>query len=157
MTKVTAPILLSIGLTFCGHLAPAHAQTRRAQTQPVKTAASGQTAPKTREIGSTAVVIDETLSVLREKPSLFAQSIQRMRRGRVVKIISMADADGVRFYKVAVPPSKIGWVQAEAVFGNFRTGDEERLARLVQASEGFEQIEIANEFFSLYPKSQFRP
>lgn len=114
-------------------------------------------AGKLREIGSTAVVVDETLSVLRDKPSLFADSIQRMRRGRMVKILGVADADGVKFYKVAAPPSNFGWVQSDAVFGAFRPGDEERLARLVQASEGFDQIEIANEFFQLYPKSQFRP
>src|SRR5262249_47734030 len=83
--------------------------------------------------------------------------IQRMRRGRMVKILSVAEADGVRFYRVAAPPNKFGWVQSDALFGNFRSSDEERLARLVQASEGFDQIEIATEFFNLYPKSQFRP
>ena len=87
-----------------------------------------------REIGSTAVVIDETLSVLRDKPSLFADAVQRMRRGRSVKILAVAEADGVKFYKVTAPPSNFGWVQSDAVFGEFRPGDEERLARLVQAS-----------------------
>jgi hypothetical protein len=114
------------------------------------------TIAKNRETGSTAVVIDETLSVLREKPSLFAEPIQRMRRGRKVVIQGVAEADGVKFYKVAAPPSNFGWVQADAVFGAFRPADEERLARLVQAAEGFDQIEIAEEFFGLYPKSQFR-
>jgi len=112
---------------------------------------------KNKEVGSTAVVIDETLSVLRTRPSLFAESIQRMRRGRKVVIQGVTEADGVKFYKVAAPPSKFGWVQADAIFGTFRTSDEERLARLVQASDGFDQIEIATEFFNLYPKSQFRP
>lgn len=111
---------------------------------------------KVRAIGSTAVVIDESLSVLRDKPSLFAEPVQRMRRGRKVVIQGAVEADGVRFYKVAAPPAKFGWVQADAVFGAFRPSDEERLARLVQASEGFDQIEIAEEFFGLYPRSQFR-
>ena len=102
--------------------------------------ASTSTRPK--EIGSTAVVIDETLSVLRAKPSLFAEPIQRMRRGRRVVIQGVAEADGVRFYKVAAPPNNFGWVQSDAVFGSFRPNDEERLARLVQASDGFDQIEI---------------
>jgi hypothetical protein len=35
--------------------------------------------------------------------------------------------------------------------------DEERLARLVQASTGFEQIELATFYFTLYPNSQLRP
>jgi hypothetical protein len=156
MTKLIAPSLFVLVLLFSGELAGVHAQVRRGQSQSGKIAASAQPATKSREIGSTVVVIDETLSVLREKPSLFAQSIQRMHRGRVVKILATAEADGVKFYKVAIP-GKFGWVQSEAVFGSFRAEDEERLARLVQASEGFDQIEIANEFFNLYPKSQFRP
>ena len=85
----------------------------------------------TAEIGQTAIVIDETLSVLRMTPSLFSDSVQRMRRGRKVQILGVAEADGVKFYKVAAPPSSFGWVQADAVFGKFRTGDEERFAQLV--------------------------
>jgi hypothetical protein len=115
------------------------------------------TAPKAREIGQTAVVLDETLSVLRVTPSLFAEGIQRMRRGREVKILGVQDADGVRFFKVTAEPKNFGWVQADAVFGKFRPTDEERLARLVQASSGFEQLEIAAYYFTLYPNSQFRP
>lgn len=115
------------------------------------------TAVKAREIGQTAVVLDETLSVLRITPSLFADGVQRMRRGREVKILSVADADGVKFFKVTAEPKNYGWVQADAVFGKFRPADEERLARLVQASSGFEQLEVAAYYFSLYPKSKFRP
>jgi hypothetical protein len=48
-------------------------------------------------------------------------------------------------------------VQSESVFGKFRRGDDERLARLVQASEGFDQIEIATQFLEIYPVSPLRP
>jgi hypothetical protein len=133
--------------------APAAAQRRI--RKPIQKIAAPSVV-KVRETGATAVVIDETLSVLRDKPSLFAEPIQRMRRGRKLVIKGVAEADGVKFYKVAAPPSSFGWVQADAVFGAFRPGDEERLARLVQAAEGFDQIEIAEEFFGLYPRSQFR-
>lgn len=143
--------LLFIVIIFGNTVARPQARAKK----PVKRIAS-PTVPKPREIRSTAVVIDETLSVLRDKPSLFAEPIQRMRRGRKVVIQAVAQADGVRFYRVAAPPAKSGWVQADAVFGAFRPSDEERLARLVQASDGFDQIEIAQEFFSLYPGSQFR-
>lgn len=112
---------------------------------------------KSREIGQTAYVMDETLSVLRPKPSLFAVPMQRMRRGRVVKILGVAEADGVKFYRVAAVPTGSGWVQADAVFGKFREGDDARLARLVQAMSGFDQIEAATEFFTIFPTSQFRP
>jgi hypothetical protein len=103
-----------------------------------------------------AYVMDETLSVLRPKPSLFAVPMQRMRRGRVVKIMGVTEADGVKFYRVAAIPTGSGWVQADAVFGKFREGDDARLARLVQSMSGFDQIETATEFFTLFPKSQFR-
>src|SRR5436305_13639527 len=92
---------------------------------------------KSPEIGQTAVVIDDTLSVLRIKPSLFSDSVQRMHRGRKVQILGVAEADGVKFYLVSAPPAGLGWVQAEAVFGKFRPRDEERLAQLVPVSEGF--------------------
>jgi hypothetical protein len=110
-----------------------------------------------RPLSNIAVVIDETLSVLRMKPSLFADPIQRMRRGRRVQIIGSAEADGVRFYKISAPPVNFGWVQSDAVFGQFRAGDEERLARLVQAADGFEQIELAAAFLGMYPSSRLRP
>jgi hypothetical protein len=112
---------------------------------------------KLSEIGNTAVVIDERLSVLRMRPSLFADPLQRMRRGRRVQILGAAEADGVRFYKVSAPPANFGWLQSDAVFGKFRASDEERLARLVQATDGFDQIELADVFLEMYPASRYRP
>lgn len=111
---------------------------------------------KARPTGN-AIVIDETLSVLRSKPSLFAPSIQRMRRGRKVQILGAAEADGVKFYRVTALPGYSGWVQSEALIGKFRASDEERLARLVDAADGFDQIELAGTFFQMYPASRFRP
>jgi hypothetical protein len=133
---------------------PADAQQRRQRGQ-AKPAANMSIKP--REIGSAAVVMDETLSVLRFKPSLYADVVQRMRRGRQVRILGVAEADGVKFYRVAAPPNNAGWVQADAVFGKFRQGDEERLARLVQAASGFDQAELAAAFIEMYPASQFKP
>ncbi len=124
---------------------------------PPPRAAKSVASKKSGEIGQSAIVIDDTLSVLRVNPSLFSDSIQRMHRGRRVQILGVTEADGVKFYKVTAPPSNFGWVQADAVFGKFRSGDEERLARLVQALEGFDQIDVATEFFKLYPDSKFRP
>lgn len=131
--------------------------TSEAEAQKRKPAAANPRATKAKEVGQTAVVLDETLSVLRTTPSLFADAVQRMRRGREVKILAVAEADGVKFFKVTAEPSNFGWVQADAVFGKFRTGDEERLAKLVQASNGFDQLEVAAYYFTLYPNSQFRP
>ena len=128
---------------------------RRGRPASLRSASASPAKPK--EIGSTAVVLDETLSVLRVKPSLFAESVQRMRRGRTVKILGVADADGVRFYRVSAPPHNAGWVQADAVFAKFRGNDDDRLARLVRASTGFDQIELAVAFSEVFPASKHRP
>ena len=104
-----------------------------------------------------AIVVDERLAVLRNAPSLFAKPIQRMRRGRIVTISGTREADGVTFYRIAATPNTQGWVQKDAVAGRFRQGDDERLARLVQASEGFDQIERAQIFLENFTDSPFRP
>lgn len=107
--------------------------------------------------GDKAIVVDERLAVLRKSPSLYAESFQRMRRGREVFINQTKVAEGVTFYRVTVPPGRIGWVQADAVVGNSRKGDDLRLARLVQASEEFDRIERASIFLEMYPRSELRP
>lgn len=141
-------VLIALVLLLC---VSAEAQRR------VRPPAGKAAVKKPREVGSSAVVMDETLSVLRSKPSLFAEPVQRMRRGRKVQILGLAEADGVKFFRVSAPPGSMGWVQADALFGRFREGDDARLARLIQASKGFDQIELASAFFELYPQSQFRP
>ena len=142
--------LLFVIFFTCAVCVPAQ---RRLAPVKLKTAA----VKKSSEIGHTATVIDETLAVLRKEPSLFSESVHRMQRGRKVQIVGVREADGVKFYKVTAPPTNYGWVQADAVFGRFRAGDEERLAQLVQASTGFDQIEMAVHFFDLYPNSRFKP
>ncbi len=131
----------------------AQAQKRR----PVPKAKPVTSNQATKITGNSAVVIDETLAILRVRPSLFADSVQRMRRGRKVQIISEREADGVKFYRVSTLPKVSGWMQSDAVFGKFRRGDDERLAKLVQASNGFEQMEIAAQFLEMYPESALRP
>jgi hypothetical protein len=106
---------------------------------------------------NTAVVVDERLAVLRIEPSLYARPMQRMRRGRTLSISGSKEADGVTFYKVNIPPSNYGWIQADAVAGNFKRGDEERLAKLIQGSSGFDQIERAELFLQTFPSSTLRP
>ncbi|NNE98213.1 MAG: hypothetical protein HKN25_04250 [Pyrinomonadaceae bacterium] len=124
-----------------------------AQKQPSKSA-SQKEEPK----GNAAIVVDERLSLLLSQPSLYALPIQRMRRGRQLKVLRSKVADGVTFYEVK-PSSRdvTGWVQAEAIIGNFRRDDDQRLAKLVQASRGFAQIERAVFFLNYFPKSKMRP
>jgi hypothetical protein len=139
---------LSLALVFVC-LFSAGAQTRRQSATPRQPSLQPSAA------GKTAVVIDENLSLLRTRPGLLADPILRIRRGRRVQIMGTAEADGVRFYKISAPPKNFGWLQSDAVFGRFRS-DDERLARLVQAAEGFDQIELARTFLKIYPSSRFR-
>ena len=104
-----------------------------------------------------AFVIDESLSLLRSKPSLFAPSVQRMRRGRRVRILGSTEADGVTFYRVTALRGYSGWLQADAVFVRGRKEDEERFARVVQAADGFDQIELTVAFLQVYPTSRLKP
>ena len=147
LITITALVLFAPTLDVFG-------QRRRPRAQLKQRPAVEQ---KSKEIGATAIVMDETLSVLRMRPSLFSDSVQRMRRGRAVRVIGVAEADGVKFYRVTALPAGSGWVQPDALFGRFRVGDAERLARLIQASSGFDQIELGSKFFEMFPDSPLRP
>jgi hypothetical protein len=138
-------------LVFCCF--SAEAQKKRNVRLKPKTLSS----QKSEAVFNKAVVVDERLAVLRNAPSLFAKPLQRMRRGRLLTIFETRQADGVTFYRVAVTAGTQGWMQKEAVAGKSRLGDDERLARLVQASDGFEQIERAQIFLENFPDSPFRP
>lgn len=133
---------------------PSEAQRKEVRKKPFPKPAETQ---KTNDNADKAIVIDERLAVLRSAPSLFARPIQRMRRGREVVITETKEADGVTFYRVTAVPKVSGWVQKEAVAAKYRRNEDERLARLVQASEGFEQIERARIFLENFPNSVFRP
>jgi len=106
---------------------------------------------------NTAIVVDERLAVLRAEPSLYARPVQRMRMGRVVQISGTKQADGVTFYRVTAQPNNFGWVQSDAVVGRQKRGDDIRLAKLVRALDGFEQIECAVLFLETFADSAFSP
>lgn len=145
---------LAFFLVFLVFALPSEAQNKRKPALPVKKPIANKPASENLR---TAIVVDERLAVLRMQPSLYARPIQRMRRGRLLSVTGARSADGVIFYRVNVPPNNYGWVQAEAVIGKSRRTDEERLARLVQSSEGFEQIERAVLYLENFPDSPLRP
>ena len=140
-----------IFLVFLAFVFTTQAQKKRNTTVSTKQPSVASPTP------NVAIVIDERLAVLRIQPSLYSDSIQRMRTGKVVAISGSKQADGVILYRVIVPPRNYGWVQAEAVIGKNRKGDDERLAKLIQASEGFEQIERAAIYLENFPTSPLRP
>lgn len=145
------PVFLLLLMLFFLNFKAVEAQKRYVKPKPKPIV------QKSAANSSSAIVIDERLAILRAAPSLFAKPIQRMRRGRVVMISEAREADGVTFYRVVAVPNAQGWVQREAVAGKFRRGDDERLARLVQSSDGFDQIERARIFLENFPDSSFRP
>lgn len=143
-----------IFLVFLAFVFTIQAQKKRNTTLPKKP--SSAVSP-TQNNPNVAIVVDERLAVLRIQPGLYADSIQRMRTGRILAISGSKQIDGVTFYRVIVPPKNYGWVQAEAVIGKNKRDDDERLAKLVQASEGFEQIERAIIYLENFPNSPLRP
>ena len=108
--------------------------------------------------GQRAVVVDERLAALRDEPSLAARLLQRMSRGRMVAIMgTKRSPEGLTFYRVAVTLRTRGWLQSDAVVLPGRAGDDERLLRLVRASEDFDRIVRARIFLETFPKSSSRP
>ncbi len=117
-----------------------------------------QVAEKNARESRVFVVIDERLSVIREKPSLYAIPLQRMRRGRLILISGgfRQDENGIKFYPVQLPNVQ-GWVQAEALAAVKSKADEKRLISLIQDSSGFDKIERTAIFLKYYPDSEFYP
>ncbi|MGC2238919.1 MAG: hypothetical protein WA584_22380 [Pyrinomonadaceae bacterium] len=141
---------LSFLLVFIIFTSTAEAQKRRVPKKSV-------VAQKSAANVNTAIVVDERLAVLRVEPSLYAKAVQRMRLGRVVQISGSKQADGITFYRVMALPNNFGWVQSEAVAAKNRAGDDGRMAKLVQAFDGFEQIECATLFLETFNDSPLRP
>jgi|SRR5215213_3235146 len=108
--------------------------------------------------GRIAVVVDERLAGLRNTPQLSGRLLRRLNRGRLVAIrASKTTSDGVVFFLVNVTSRTHGWIQREAVVSASRAGDDQRLLRLINASQGFEQIVRARIFLDHFPRSVLRP
>ncbi|MBC7798903.1 MAG: SH3 domain-containing protein [Pyrinomonadaceae bacterium] len=146
---------IPFGLILLSASNSVEAQNRRGTTRKNRQRTSVQM-PKQNQV-TTAIVVDERLAVLRDRPSLMAVPVQRMRRGHEIQILGNDEGDGVGFYRVQLSKNKFGYVQTQAVITTSRRGDDERLANLVRVSDGFEQIERATLFLNNYPKSVYRP
>jgi hypothetical protein len=108
--------------------------------------------------GQHAVVVDERLAALRDAPSLTANLLQRLGRGRAVALTgTRRGAHGLNFYRVALTRRTSGWLQAESVASPVRAGDDERLLRLIRGSAEFDRIARARIFLDNFPRSPLRP
>ncbi|MFV0388763.1 MAG: hypothetical protein ACK5NT_08400 [Pyrinomonadaceae bacterium] len=113
----------------------------------------------TKQTLSAAIVVDDRLSLLLTSPSLYAAPISRLRVGRRVYVKKSVEGDGVTFYQVTTSEEgdRGGYIQSEAVIGNFRRNDDQRLFSLIFASEGFERFERTAFFVENFPNSKLIP
>ncbi|MBO0720668.1 MAG: hypothetical protein J2P41_07595 [Blastocatellia bacterium] len=109
--------------------------------------------------GKRAIVFDERISALRERPDLKAPLRQRLRRGRVVGVLGPVKTDaGARFLKVAVSRNTQGWVLAEAVARSGVLADGQRLMGLLEETkDDFTKMKLARLCVDEYPKTKYAP
>ncbi|MEK7831713.1 MAG: hypothetical protein AAB401_11545, partial [Acidobacteriota bacterium] len=70
------------------------------------------------------------------QPDVRATLDQRLRRGRVIGILSAKKAkDGEQFLRVSVTRNTRGWILAEAVVKSGNSADAERLLKLIEESD----------------------
>jgi hypothetical protein len=108
--------------------------------------------------GRVAIVVDERLSALRGTPELSGRLLRRMGRGSFVAVRGeKRSREGVSFYRVNVNSRTSGWMQREALVSPARAGDDERLMRLIKASEDFDRLARARIFLDNFATSTHRP
>ena len=108
--------------------------------------------------GRIAVVVDERLSALRESPELFGKLLQRISRGRLVAVRGeRRTRDGIVFDRVNLTSRTRGWVQRDALVALSQKGEDEKLLRLIRASEDFDRIVRARIFLDSFPRSALLP
>ncbi len=106
---------------------------------------------------STAIVVDERLSVLRATPDLSGKLLRRIGRGKSVGVAGEKRGhNGVRFYRVNVTRRTSGWIQREALIYPRMAGEDKRLLQLIESSEDFDLIARARIFLGAFPGSRFR-
>jgi len=108
--------------------------------------------------GRIAVVVDERLAALRSTPQLTGNLVRRLGRGRLVAIRSAkTDRDGITFFFVNITTRTRGWIQRESVASPSRSGDDQRLFRLIENSNGFDRIVRCRIFLEHFRRSPLRP
>ena len=108
--------------------------------------------------GRLAVVVEERLAALRATSQLNGKLVRRLGRGRMVAIRSAkTNADGITFFLVNVTSRTHGWIQREAIVSPTRAGDDQRLMRLIERSQGFDRISRARILLDHFTRSPLRP
>lgn len=107
-----------------------------------------------------AFVIDDRLSALRRASHLQAEVLRRLRLARPVFIIgtSPARTDQPRFYRVAVTRRTRGWIHAQALAVQGRSGEDQRIMNLIEASaDSADKINLCRLIIERFGKSRLVP
>lgn len=150
-TRAAAQIIVLLLISIAG--SSAQQVTKRI---PAPDSKPSTHAPAARVTYLKAFVIDDRLSALRREPGLQSEVIRRLRTGHAVFVIGTSNpkAGKPRFCRVAVTRRTRGWIHESALAVQGRTGDDQRILRLIEASDGVERItlcRILNERFSKSP------
>lgn len=82
------------------------------------------------------MVVDERLSALRASPDMRSELKQRLRKGRLVGVLSLKESKtGERYFLLAVSRRVRGWALADAIVRSGRPADAERLFGLMEETE----------------------
>jgi len=104
-----------------------------------------------------AVVADERLAALRSTPEPTARLLRRLNRGHFVSIRGASRSrEGLIFYRVVVTRRTSGWLQSEAVIASWRSGDDQRLLRMIDGADEFDRVARARVFLDTFPRSLLR-
>jgi hypothetical protein len=134
---------------FLALAAPAFAQSQAASAE----AAS----PAARPPFSKAVVVDERLSALRQSADIHSPVLKRLRIGRTVYITSSKRGQPA-FYRVAVTRRTRGWIHQDAVARPGRAGEDERVLRVIEATnDGLDRIALCELFLERFSPSRHSP
>ncbi len=107
--------------------------------------------------GRIAIVIDERLAAVRSLPDPSGVLVRRVGRGRLVAVrAARACPDGTVFLLVNLSARTHGWIQREALVAPWRSGDDQRLLRMIRSATEFDRVIRARIFLDYFPRSPAR-
>jgi len=103
-----------------------------------------------------AFVVDGRLSALRREANAQSEIINRLRLARPVYIIESKRNEGIhsKFCRVAITRRTRGWILASALVVPGRTGEDERVLKLIEsADDEFNRITLCKLFVENFSRS----
>src|SRR5882672_9782589 len=105
-----------------------------------------------------AFVVDSGLSALRQSSSPYSLCLRRLRLGRSLYVLSShRNEDGIVYCFVAVTRRTRGYIDQAALVSPTRRGDDARLMRLINETDGTDKITLCRLLVMRFPSSRFCP